>query len=169
MRLAKLLLLSVLAATIVVGAATAADGRPHPPVEEGTLSVRDGRAMIQLRMKGSVIGRLAKGSVTVTDSLAGTTMVVVRGWDSRAVNGRTTIYTGRGIRIRIADDRRFTVRISGKGINFSAVGIGEGWMDGFGDPDGGIFYDGTYSLNGVDHPTLPNARTRFELAAPPAE
>ena len=41
-------------------------------------------------------------------------------------------------------------------------------MDGYGDPEDGVFFDGSYSLNGIDHPTLPNERTRFELAASPA-
>ena len=137
-------------------------------MEDGTLSVRDGRAMIQLRMKGSVIGRLAKGRLTVTDSPAGAT-IVVRGAESEIpLSGRTTVYIGKNIRFRVADDRRFIVKLSGKGLNFSAVGRGDGWIDGWGDPDGGVFYDGTYALNGVEFPTLPNERTRFELAAPPS-
>ena len=52
-------------------------------------------------------------------------------------------------------------------LNFSAVGRGDGWMDGYGDPEDGVFFDGSYSLNGTDYPTLPNERMRFELAAPP--
>ena len=141
-----------------------------PPLDDGTLSVRDGRAVIQLRMKGSVIGRLTKGRITVTESPADTTTVVVRGWESRKADpdGRTVTYIGVGIRFRIADDKRFVVKLSGKGLNFSAVGRGDGWIDGWGDPDEDVFYDGTYTLNGDDFPTLPNERTRFELAAPPS-
>jgi hypothetical protein len=166
MRLAKAFLLLALVSSVLVVASIAAAGRA--PVEDGTLSVREGRATIQLRMKGSVIGRLGKGRLVVTDSPDGAT-IIVRGAEAETpITGRTTVYSGKNIRFRIADDRRFVVKLSGKGLNFSAVGRGDGWIDGFGDPDGGVFYDGTYALNGVEYPTLPNERTRFELAAPPS-
>jgi hypothetical protein len=170
MRLAKALVLAALSAGILAAVATAAVVRPAPPaVEDGTLSVRDARATIQLRMKGSLIGRLGKGQLFVTDSQDGGTTIIVRGAETeRYPSPRTTVYSGRNIRFRIADDRRFTVKLAGKGLNFSAVGRGDGWMDGYGDPDHGVFFDGSYSLNGIDHPTLPNERTRFELAATPA-
>jgi hypothetical protein len=170
-RLAKLLLLLALpTAALAVAAAAAAGRAPRPPLEDGTLLVRDARAAIQLRMKGSVIGRLTKGSITVAESPADTTMVIVRGHEHRRFDtlGRI-VYSGKGIRFRIADDRRFTVKIGGKGINFSAVGLGDGWMDGWGNPADGIFYDGTYVLNGEEFPTLPNERMRFDLAAAPAD
>ena len=135
-------------------------------LEDGTLSVRDGRATIQLRLKGSLIDRLAKGQIVVTDSPDAGATIIVRGAESeRSLSDRTTIYSGRNIRFRIADDRRFVVKLAGK-ANFSAVGRGDGWMDG--DPEDGVFFDGSYSLNGIDHPTLPNERTRFGLAATPA-
>jgi hypothetical protein len=166
MRPAKALLLVALITGSLAAAALA--GAARPPVEDGTLTVREGRAIIQLRMKGTVIGRLGKGRLTVTDSANGAT-IIVRGEEGEIpISGRTTVYTGRNIRFRIADEKRFTVKLAGKGLNFSAVGRGDGWIDGWGDPDGGVFYDGTYTLNGVDFPTLPNERTRFELAAPPS-
>ena len=168
MRLAKVLVVAAFSAGLLAAAA-AAERAPRPPMEDGTLSVRDGRATIQLRMKGSLIGRLAKGQLVVTDSPAGTTTVIVRGAErERDISTRTTIYSGTNIRFRIADDRRFQVKLAGKGLNFSAVGRGDGWMDGYGDPTGGVFFDGSYSLNGTDYPTLPNERTRFDLAVAPA-
>jgi hypothetical protein len=164
MRPAKALLLVALITGSLAAAALA--GAARPPVEDGTLTVREGRAIIQLRMKGTVIGRLGKGRLTVTDSANGAT-IIVRGEEGEIpISGRTTVYTGRNIRFRIADEKRFTVKLAGKGLNFSAVGRGDGWIDGWGDPEEGVFYDGTYELNGVDFPTLPNERTRFELAAP---
>jgi hypothetical protein len=168
-RLTKALILVALSVGSLAAAAGAAAVRP--PMEDGTLSVREGRATIQMRMKGSLIGRLARGRLTITDSPVDTTTVVVRGWESRQrdVTGKTTIFTGTGIRFRVADTKRFTVRVAGKGLNFSAVGRGDGWIDGYGDPEDGIFFDGSYSLNGTDYPTLPNERTRFDLAAPPGD
>jgi hypothetical protein len=163
-RLAKAFILLALSVGSLAAAATASTLRP--PVEDGTLSVRDGRATVTLRMRGSVIGRLAKGRLTVTDSPDGATIIVRGEEDEVPISGRTTVYSGRNIRFRIADDRRFVVKVAGKGLNFSAVGRGDGWMDGWGDPESGFFFDGSYSLNGTDHPTLPNERTRFDLSAP---
>ena len=164
MRLAKALTLLALGIGLLAAAATASAVRP--PVEDGTLSVRDGRATVTLRMKGSVIGRLAKGRLTVTDSPDGATIIIRGAEDEVPISGRTTVYSGKNIRFRIADDRRFVVKVAAKGLNFSAVGRGDGWMDGWGDPESGVFFDGSYSLNGTDYPTLPNERTRFELSAP---
>jgi hypothetical protein len=167
MRLLKALTIAALTAGVLAAVATATVERP--PLEDGTLSVRDGRATIQLRLKGSLIGRLTKGQIVVTNSPDAGATIIVRGAESeRNLSDRTTVYSGRNIRFRIADDRRFVVKLAGKGVNFSAVGRGDGWMDGYGDPEDGVFFDGSYSLNGIDHPTLPNERTRFELAATPA-
>jgi hypothetical protein len=163
-RLRKVLIVCALVAAGLSGSALAA---PKPPAD-GTLSVRDGRAAIQLRMRGTIIGRLGRGKLVVTDSADGAT-IVVRGAENRDVLGRTITYTGMNIRFRVTDDKRFGVKLSGKGLNFSAVGRGDGWIDGWGDPAAGIFFDGSYALNGVDYPSLPNERTRFDLAATPGD
>lgn len=166
MRLSQALVLLALSVTSLAIAAAAAAGRA--PVEDGMLSVRDGKATVQIRMKGSLIGRLGKGRLTVTDSPGGATIIVWGEENEVPITGRTTVYSGTNIRFRIADDRRFVVKLSAKGLNFSAVGRGDGWMDGWGDPARGVFFDGSYTLNGTDYPTLPNERTRFELGAPPS-
>jgi hypothetical protein len=153
-------------AVAVVGAAGASAARPGP-VNDGTLTVRDGRAATQLRLKGSVIGRIANGRIAVTSSPFGTTSAVVRGWEKRQFNGATTVYIGKNIRFRVGDARRFTVRLTGKGLNYSAVGRGDGWLDGWGDPAAGVFFDGSFSLNGDAYRSLPDLRTTFELQAPP--
>jgi hypothetical protein len=163
-RLRRVLVTVAVIAGSLAGSALAASPKP----QDGTFSVRDARASIQLRMKGSIIGRLGNGRVVVTDSADGAT-IVVRGFEDRVFLGKTTIYTGTSIRFRVADDKRFAVKLSGKGLNFSAVGRGDGWMDGWGDPAKGVYFDGSYSLNGVDFPSLPNERTRFDLAAPPGD
>lgn len=168
MRASRLLLPT--AAAVLSLAATAVATASRAPVEDGTLSVRDGRGTIVLRMRGGgVIGRFAGGKLTVTDFDSDSTTVIVRGEErSRDINERTTVYSGSNIRYRIAAERRVVVKIEAVKINFSAVGRGEVWLDGRGNPDAGIFFDGSYSLNGDDYKSLPDVRERFELAAPPS-
>lgn len=157
------------AAAVLSLAITALASAQRPgPVEDGTLSVRDGRATIQLRIKGGLIGRFARGKLTVTDSLSDSATVVVRGADrTRDLNERTTVYSGTNIRFRIADDRKFVVRINASKINFSAVGRGDGWLDGWGDPEEGVYFDGSFSRNGEQYRSIPDERERFELEALP--
>lgn len=162
-RVTVILAITLIAASLLAAAAAAVI---TPPMEDGTLSVRDGRASMLLRVKGSIIGRLAKGKITVTDSAAGAT-IVVRGWESKvSLRGRTTVYGGKGIRFRIADDHKFVVKLSGRGLNYTVVGRGDGWVDGFGDPAKGIFFDGSYSLNAEPYHSIPDDKTSFQLASP---
>jgi hypothetical protein len=136
-------------------------------MEDGTLSIRDGRATMLLHVKGSIIGRVTKGRLTITDSSDNGATIVVRGAENaKDLTDKTTVYSGTSIRFRIADDRKVSVRLSGRGLNFSVVGRGEGWIDGVGDPSAGIFYDGSYSLNGDPYRSLPNEKTPLQLAAP---
>jgi hypothetical protein len=136
-------------------------------MEDGTLSIRDGRATMLLHVKGSIIGRVTKGRLTITDSSDNGATIVVRGAENaKDLTDKTTVYSGTSIRFRIADDRKVSVRLSGRGLNFSVVGRGEGWIDGVGDPSAGIFYDGSSSLNGDPYRSLPNEKTPLQLAAP---
>lgn len=166
MRLSRLTIYAFLALLALAAAAVAAGARA--PSDEGTLSVRDGKAAIQLRIRGAVIGRIARGQLSITDPVTATATVVVRGAErERDVNERTTVYSGADIRFRIVDEERFVVRLHGKGINFSAVGRGDVWLDGAGDPVDGIYFDGAFSVNGAPYRSIPDERTRFDLAAPP--
>ena len=163
----RLLLLPVFLLAAFAVAAVASAAKPGP-VEDGTLSVRDGRAMIQLRMKGGLIGRFGQGKLTVSDSPTDTSTVVVRGAErTRELNERTTVYSGKNIRFRIADDDRIVVKIQASKINLSAVGRGDGALDGWGNRAEGVYFDGSYSLNGDEYRSLPDHRTLIDLAAPP--
>lgn len=163
----SLLLLPVFLLAAFAVAAVASAAKPGP-VEDGTLSVRDGRAMIQLRMKGGLIGRFGQGKLTVSDSPTDTSTVVVRGAErTRELNERTTVYSGKNIRFRIADDDRIVVKIQASKINLSAVGRGDGALDGWGNRAEGVYFDGSYSLNGDEYRSLPDHRTQIDLAAPP--
>jgi hypothetical protein len=167
MRLARGLLVALLVSASLV-AAVAATAARAPGAEDGTLTVRDGRGTIAIKFKGSIIGRLTKGTVTITEPADQTATIIVRGAErTRYPSDTTTVYTGNNIRFRIADDKRVAIKLQGKGLNFSAVGRGDGWVDGLGDPSGGIFFDGSYSLNGGAYQSLPDERTRFELVLPP--
>jgi hypothetical protein len=168
MRPVRLIVLAATALLALALTAVAAAMRPGP-VEDGTLSLRDGRATVQLRMKGGILGRMGRGRVTVTESLSDPGTVVIRGARARVVNARTTVYTGKSIRFRISSDGRFTVRINGSKINFSAVGRGDGWIDGWGDPEAGIYFDGSFSLNGDAYKSIPDLRTPIRLEAAPTE
>ena len=168
MRSARLFVLAAASLLALALTAVAAGMRPGP-VEDGTLSVRDGRATMQVRMKGGLIGRLARGTLTITKPRISDGTIVVRGADRRrSPNGRTTVYIDRNIRFRITDDRKFTVKVTGSKINLSAIGRGDGWIDGYGDPDKGVYFDGTYSLNGEAYVSLPDLREPILLAAVPA-
>jgi hypothetical protein len=133
-------------------------------MQDGTLTVRDGHGSMAVKVRGSVIGRLGKGTLAVTDAPNLRATIVVRGAErTRYPNARTTVYSGRNIRFRVAHTRPVVVQVNGKSINFSAVGRGDGWMDGRGDPTAGIFFDGSFSLNGAPYQSLPDLRTRFDL------
>jgi hypothetical protein len=165
-RLARGLLLAFILSASLLAAVAATAARPL--AEDGTLTVRDGRGTIAIKLKGSIIGRLAKGTITITEPLDQTATIIVRGAErTRYPSEVTTVYTGNNIRFRIADDKKVSLRLHGKGLNFSAVGRGDGWMDGLGDPSDGIFFDGSYSLNGGPYQSLPDERTRFEVVLPP--
>lgn len=162
----RLLPLPVFLLAFFAVAAVAFAAKPGP-VEDGTLSVRDARAMIQLRMKGGLIGRFGQGKLTVSDSPTDTNTVVVRGAERiRDLNERTTVYSGTNIRFRIADDDRIVVKIQGSKINLSAVGRGNGVLDGWGNPSAGVYFDGSYSLNGDEYRSLPDRPTPIDLEAP---
>jgi hypothetical protein len=164
-RLARGLLLASILSASLAAAVSATAARPY--TEDGTLTVRDGRGAMFVRLKGSIIGRLGKGALTVTESPDQAATVIVRGAErTRFLTATTTVYSGVNIRFRIAHNRRVSVRLNGKGLNFSAVGRGDGWMDGLGDPTAGIFFDGTYSLNGDPYQSLTDERTWFDLILP---
>jgi hypothetical protein len=137
------------------------------PVTDGTLSVKDARGIVQLSSRGSLIGRFERGKVTITDpnpydarrpTVGGAEQVVYR-------NAKTTVYSGKDVRIRVGGGLTH-VRIEGRGIYLSAVGRGNGQIDGAGSVQTGVFYDGVWSLNDDDYRSLPDDLTKFQLVGP---
>ena len=154
--------MSLLSASLVAAGAAFTAGPPRG--EDGTLTVRDGRGVLVVRARGSIIGHLGKGTLSVTESADRRATIIVRGAErTRYPSATVTLFSGTNIRFRIAHNRRLVVRLNGKRVNLSAVGRGDGWMDGLGDPAAGIFFDGSYSLNGEPYQSIPDARTPFEL------
>jgi hypothetical protein len=136
--------------------------------QNGTLSIREGRGVVQLDARGSMTGRV-NGRLTVTDPrpfdakrpvVYGATKTIYR-------NAKTTVYQGKNVRFRLGG-ARFVIRMEGKAIFLSAIARGTGTLDGTGDPTQNVFYDGVWSLNDEPYHSLPDEPTPFELTAPAA-
>jgi len=151
---------------LAVPAASYAQSSGKP--QDGTLSVREGRGMIFLNVKGSITGRFEKGKLTITDpNPYDSKRPVVYGSKKTTYRGaKTTTYQGRNIRFRLIG-ARYQIRMEGRGIFLSAIGRGPGIVDGAGDTQAGIFYDGVWSLNEEEYHSLPDEATSFKLMAPP--
>jgi hypothetical protein len=158
----KLLILLVLALTLPVAAYS------QVRASNGTLSIREGRGIVQLDARGSMTGRL-NGRLTVTDLrpfdskrpvVYGATKTIYR-------NAKTTVYQGKNVRFRLSG-ARFVIKMDGKAIFLSAIARGTGALDGAGDASANVFYDGVWSLNDEPYHSLPDDPTTFELAAPTA-
>ena len=163
----KLLVPFLIVLALPATAYSSPDGGP-PPTQDGTLSIREGRGLVQLSARGSITGRFDRGKITVTDpNPYDDKRPVVYGSSKTTYRGdRTTIYQGRNIRFRLIG-ALFTSKIEGRGIYLSAIGRGRGIIDGTGDSSAGIFYDGVWSLNDEPYHSLPDSATAFQLVAVP--
>jgi hypothetical protein len=147
--------------------ATAYTRTTPPPAANGTLSIREARGIAQLNVRGSMTGRL-NGRLTITDPkpydakrpvVYGATRTIYR-------SARTTVFQGKNLRFRLIG-ALFQVRLQGKAVFVSAIGRGNGVLDGAGDVTANIFYDGVWSLNDEPYKSLPDDPSSFELVAPP--
>ena len=140
---------------------------PPPPAANGTLSIREGRGIVQLNARGSITGRL-RGKLTITDPNPRDTKrpIVYGATKTTYKTDKITVYQGKNVRFRLIGALYYT-RLEGKAIFMSAVGRGDGTIDGDGSPAANIFYDGVWSLNDEAYRSLPDQLTSFELAAPP--
>ena len=161
----------LLVVALVVGTAAATGARGVEPTN-GTLSVQGGRGLVVLEMRGSILGRLGSGAVTVTDLTPRdpyTATVAGKKVKTLHLAPRTDRHRGVALRFRmVGGSWRVTVR--GSGIALSAVGRGAVSLQGerlnpFDDA-------GVYSLDGTDCSTqqasctpLPDVLERFALGA----
>ena len=159
----KTVLLLVLA-LLVPAAAQSQSSTP----QNGTLSIREGRGIVQLDARGSMTGRV-NGKIAITDPKPYDSKrpVVYGATKTTYRNVKTTVYQGKNLRFRLIG-ARFQLRIQGRAIFLSAIARGDGVVDGAGDPTTNVFYDGTWSLNDSPPLSLPDTATPFELASPPS-
>jgi hypothetical protein len=148
--------------------ATAYTRTPLPPGGNGTLSIREARGVVNLYGRGSMTGRL-NGRVTITDPkpydskraiVYGATKTIYR-------NEKTTVFQGKNLRFR-AIGSLFQIRAEGKAVFVSALARGRVTLDGVGDVNANIYYDGVFSLNEEAYRSLPDDPTTFDLVASPA-
>jgi len=157
----------ILALTTLLAATTvplAAAGRTTP--DDGTLSVKRGRGAVMLKLKGTVIGRVAKnGRVQIRD---------FKPFDdndpklsckpkSRHPSFAVSVCTGRNIGFRV-DNGRFNIQLRGTGISISAVGHGQVAVDGTGET--GVD-DGVISIDDQPYESLPDELTTYLLGTAP--
>jgi hypothetical protein len=166
----KLVLLLCLVCALAGGGSGAWAGEPTA----GTLSVERGKGVVMIDFRGSALGKLATGSLRVTDQTPNdryTALVVGKRLTQERVGPRTVIYRGQGLRFRmLGGGYRMVAR--GSGITLSAVGRGVVMLDGeprFPGDDVGVYS----SSPGVDcsaEPTtctsLPTEPERFALEPP---
>ncbi len=172
MRSAHLILLTA-AAVLSLALTAVASGQRPGPVEDGTLSVRDGRASLQLRLKGGVIGRLGRGKLTVVDALGPTRAGRrPRRRRSRELAARADDRLLRGKEHPLPIDRRRALRrqrhaVEGI-IDLSGRRRGDGWLDGTATSALNVYFDGSYSLNGSPYKSIPDERDPIQLSALPS-
>jgi hypothetical protein len=160
MRKSVLTLLVCLLAVPAVGSAALMRG-----TSDGTLAVEDGRGRVVLSVKGAVIGRFDRGTVTIydrtpRDAFAPKVWGATRELDV-GLNGER--HRGENVRFRLLGGE-FIVVVQGLGLELSAVGTGSVTLEGIGsDP-------GVYSLEGEDCsapkarcPQLPDRPKSFRL------
>lgn len=148
--------LAVLAWTAASAAALVSSAVAAEP-NVGALSVEHGKGVVTLDIRGSVLGRVASGTLRVTDLTPNdryTALVVGRKLTQERVGPRVMFYRGAGLRFRmLGGGYRITVR--GTGIALSAVGRGIVTLDG--EPRVPGEDTGVYSLDGVDCGLEPTA------------
>ena len=154
-----LVLTTLLAATTVPLAAAGGT------TTDGTLTIKRGRGTVALKLKGTVIGRVAtNGRVQIRDfkPFDGNDPQLSCRPKPRHPSLAVSVCTGRNIGFRV-DDGRFNIQVRGNGISIAAVGRGPVDVDGVGET--GV-YDGLMSIDNQPYQSLPDALTTYFLGTP---
>jgi hypothetical protein len=155
----RLLTFAVLALALALPAGSAARTRG---LNDGTLSVKDGRGTITIQGHGAVIGGFAYGSVRIVDPIeADGTGPIVSGEEfHREINDTTDVYRGTKVRFRNIGGT-FKIIVKGRGINLSFVGQGKVILNGADGTDD----DGTFATNDAEYSPIPDFPFPFDLSA----
>jgi hypothetical protein len=163
--------LTSLACSLAVAAALVASAGAAA-LDNGTLSVDQGRGVVKLDLRGSVLGRIGSGTLRVTDYTPRdpfAEVVLGRKVIAERLGPRTLLYTGQGLRFRMVGGA-FRIVVRGAGIDVSAVGRGVVSLEGGRRADE---LTGLYSVTGADcglEPVLctplPDEPVRFTLGSP---
>jgi hypothetical protein len=156
---------ALVAGLVTLALPAAAFSQPRA-ASNGTLSIQEGRGVVHLDARGSMTGRV-NGKLTVTDlrPFDAKRPVVYGSRKTVYRNARTTVYQGKNVRFRLGG-ARFVIRMEGKAIFLSAIARGTGTLDGAGNPEDNVFFDGSWSLNDEPYHSLPDDPTPIELVAP---
>jgi hypothetical protein len=151
----RILALLCALATLVVTASVAGAAEPSA----GTLSVERGKGVVMVDLRGSLLGRLATGTLRVTDHTPSdryVPMVAGRRITQQRIGAKTILYRGVGLRFRMVGGG-FRVVARGSGISLSAVGRGTVVLE----AEPRVIGDdvGVYSLDGVDCSLEPESCT----------
>jgi hypothetical protein len=165
----RTLLFALLAALAVPAAALATQAAPG----DGTLSVREGEGTVQLELRGAILGRIGSGTLRIDDPKAGhCDGPLVWGADverseadfAKGEFELRCIYTGTNMRFRLTGGDHDITIVRGRDVAISAVGRGNAFLRGRGWLTG--LPDGTYSIDGRDYVSLPDAGKEFEIGTP---
>ena len=129
---------------------------------DGTLSVKGAGGTVSLAVRGSVIGQVDRGRVTVQDpNPADGKPPVVTGYEERRdLSDTKALYSGTDIRFRIIGGF-FRVKIVGTGIDLSVVGRGSVTLG----PALGVLTTGTFSFDGDEALPFPDVALAFQLGS----
>jgi hypothetical protein len=166
--------LILFACSVIAAVVAASAGAAEPNV--GNLSVEQGKGVVTLEIRGSVLGRLTNGTLRVVDQTPRDRflpLVVGRRVVQERLGPRTMLYRGQGMRFRMVGGG-YKIHIRGSGIAVSAVGRGVVTLDGERRLEGEDA--GVYSLDDVDcsvEPALctplPDEPERFVIGPPPVD
>jgi hypothetical protein len=157
------LLAGLLMAVAVPSVVLAAD---HTSAD-GCLVVVNANAVVTVNARGTLVGRIDQGQVTITDPVAGDGTVKVTGADQIDVLTPTKkryFSSLSGMRFRAGG--KTVVRVEGVGIDLSAVGRGKATLNG-----GDFFLPGTFSVDSdsfcqESFRPVPSVPQTFTLGAP---
>jgi hypothetical protein len=142
MRKFVLALVLLLAVPSVAAARSAGQG-------DGTFAVKNAVGQITVNAKGTVLGKVDKGSIAVlVTTPGGADDIQVIGWERKSVKNGATVYSGADMRFRVVGSG-VSVTVIGSGVNISAVGRGTVTGQGISE--------GLFSIDGARLQSVPAA------------